>query len=129
MALRLLIDTNRYRDLVDGDPHVLEQLRACDRVAISFVSVAELRAGFLLGGRGVQNERTLARFLQKEEVDLLFAASATTHHYGKLFVQLREQGTPVPTNDIWIAALAIEHGLPLYSRDRHFEQLPQIVVL
>jgi len=54
------------------------------------------------------------------------AHERTTHEYSRLAAQLRKQGTPIPTNDLWIAALALQHGLTLYARDRHFDHLPQL---
>ena len=65
----------------------------------------------------------------KEGVRPLYADDQTTHHYASVFRQLREQGTPIPTNDMWIAALALQHNLALYSRDRHFDQLRQLTRL
>jgi len=88
--------------------------------------VAELRAGFAAGKRATENERLLRRLLLKEGVAILFADEQTTHHYAATFAQLRRQGTPIPTNDLWIAALVLQHGLVLCTRDRHFDRLPQI---
>ena len=127
--MRLALDTNRYRDLCDGHEEVVEQLELADAIYIPFVVVAELRAGFAVGKRGRDNERVLSRFLSKPGVNVLFATDATTRHYAALFRQLRQQGTPIPTNDLWIAALAAEHGLALYTRDQHFENLPQLSLL
>ena len=91
-----------------------------------FITLAELRAGFLCGARGRQNERTLVSFLNAPRVAVLYPDEQTTHHYAALFRQLRQQGTPIPTNDLWIAALVVQHDLLLYARDRHFDHLPQI---
>jgi predicted nucleic acid-binding protein len=68
----------------------------------------------------------LTRFLNSPRVRVLYTDEQTTHHYASLFRQLRDQGTPIPTNDLWIAALVIQHDLILCSRDRHFDALPQI---
>jgi len=89
--------------------------------------VAELRAGFALGRRTVENERVLRRFLLKSGVAVLHPDDQTTHHYAAAFRQLRLLGTPIPTNDLWIAALVLQHNLTLHARDRHFDHLPQIV--
>jgi tRNA(fMet)-specific endonuclease VapC len=88
--------------------------------------LGELRAGFLFGSEGKKNERNLELFLNRPRVRMLWADENTTHHYARLFLQLRRQGTPIPTNDIWIAALTLQHDLVLYSRDAHFNSLPQI---
>jgi tRNA(fMet)-specific endonuclease VapC len=126
LALRLALDTNRYTDLVQGDPRVAESVASADEVWLPFIVVAELRAGFSLGNRGTQNEAALRRFLFKPSVEVLYADEQTTHHYASVFRQLRKQGTPIPTNDMWIAALVLQHSLTLCARDAHFDALPQI---
>ena len=124
--MRLALDTNRYVDFCRGDTEALERMREADRIYIPFVTLAELRAGFLCGTKSRQNEAVLTRFLNSSRVRVLYADEQTTHHYGRLFLQLRQQATPIPTNDLWIAALVIQHDLVLFSRDQHFEVLPQI---
>lgn len=125
--MRLLLDTNRYTDLCRGDAALAAILARTSAIALPFVVVGELRSGFASGARARANERTLQRFLAKPNVDILFASETTTHHYAAIYAQLRSQGTPIPTNDLWIAALAIEHGLPLVTRDAHFAHIPQLV--
>lgn len=127
--MRLALDTNRYVDFCRGETGVLERLREADRIYLPFVTLAELRAGFLCGTRARHNERVLTRFLNSPRVRVLYADEQTTHHYGRLFLQLRQQATPIPTNDIWIAALVIQHDLPLFARDTHFDCIPQLVRL
>lgn len=124
--MRLTVDTNRYRDLCEGDPTVVQTIEHAETVTLPFVVLAELRAGFAVGSRGRENERVLQRFLHKTGVDVLFATEATTRAYADLYRQLRAQGTPIPTNDLWIAALVVEHDTILYSRDEHFRHLPQL---
>jgi len=124
--MRLALDTNRYRDLTDGDAEVVRILETADEIAIPFVVLAELRGGFAVGRKGRENERALQRFLVKPGVTTLFPTEATTHQYADLYRQLRKQGTPIPTHDLWIAALVVEHRLTLFSRDAHFDHLPQI---
>ena len=124
--MKIVLDTNRYRDFCLGDPLVLDRLQLAEQIFLPFVALAELRAGFQCGTRAGQNERILLRFLSRPRTSVLYASEATTRHYAQLFYQLRQQGTPIPTNDIWIAALVIEHGLPLFSRDQHFDHLPHL---
>lgn len=124
--MKVLIDTNRYTDFARGDAEAVDVLQRAARLFLPFVVVAELRAGFLSGSRSERNEANLTRFLASPRVDVLYADEETTHHYARLFRQLRAQGTPVPTNDLWTAALAVQHGLHLFARDRHFDHLPQI---
>ena len=125
--MRLALDTNRYVDLCKGDQETLRLVSSAEAVFLPFVVVAELRAGFALGKRTAENERVLRRFLLKPGVSVLYPDDQTTHHYAAAFRQLRTQGTPIPTNDLWIAALVLQHNLRLHDRDRHFDRLPQIV--
>ena len=127
--MKLALDTNRYVDLMRGDAEVRALVEAARTVLVPFVVVAELRAGFAVGTKGRANERLLQRFLAKAGVEVAYATDATTHHYAALFRQLRQQGTPVPTNDLWIAALVTEHGASLCTRDAHFEHLAQLDVV
>ena len=124
--MRLALDTNRYVDLCKGLAPTVDLVATADTVYLPFVVVAELRAGFALGRRGADNERVLRRFLQKDGVHLLLADEQTTFHYASVFRHLRERGTPIPTNDMWIAALVLEHNLVLHARDEHFDHLPQL---
>lgn len=126
--MRIAIDTNtnRYIDFAKGLPEAVELLRRADEIFVPFVVLGELRAGFAGGAQAGENEANLVRFLDSRRVDLVFADEDTTHHYGRLFHQLRRQGTPIPTNDLWIAALVVQHQLHLFARDTHFDHLPQI---
>jgi len=127
--VRVVIDTNRYRDFCDGKDDAVAIVRKSSEIHIPLIVVAELRAGFACGNKGPENEQILSRFLNKERVKLLSADEGTTFIYANLFRQLRTQGTPIPTNDLWIAALTIQHGLLLFSRDTHFNRLPQIPIV
>jgi predicted nucleic acid-binding protein len=109
-----------------GLPEVVERFRTADQIFLPFVTLAELRAAFLCGTRAGQNESVLVRFLNRPRVGVLYPDEEATRHYAQLFRQLRQQGTPIPTNDIWIAALTEQHNLLLYSRDSHFDHLPQL---
>jgi tRNA(fMet)-specific endonuclease VapC len=124
--VRIALDTNRYTDFARGDAGVVERLELAERVFVPFVVLAELRAGFAVGRRGKENERFLHRFLRKPGVETLYVSDATTRAYADLYRQLRDQGTPIPTNDLWIAALVVEHGLTLFTRDPHFARLAQL---
>lgn len=124
--MRLAVDTNRCTDFLRGDEEAVERLETAEAVYVPFVVLGELRAGFAVGRHGRANEGLLGELLLEPGVDVLWADDQTTHHYATLFRQLREQGTPIPTNDMWIAALVLQHSLVLYARDKHFDHLPQI---
>jgi tRNA(fMet)-specific endonuclease VapC len=126
VAVRLALDTNRYSDLCRGDASVAEAVELADEVWLPFIVLGELRAGFIVGNQGPRNEAVLRRFLMRPGVGVLYADEQTTHHYGSVFRQLRKQGAPIPTNDMWIAALVLQHSLVLCARDAHFDVLPQL---
>lgn len=124
--MKLLLDTNRYTDFARGEREAVEIMESASAIFIPFVVLAELRAGFACGNRIRENEALLVRILQQPSSNALYADADTTHHYAAIYFQLRRAGTPIPTNDIWIAALAIQHELVLFSRDPHFQHLPQL---
>jgi tRNA(fMet)-specific endonuclease VapC len=124
--MRIAIDTNVYRTFCEGLSSAVEHFAQAVEIHIPYVVLAELRAGFLCGTVAKKNERILIQFLNRPRVRILLPDEATTHHYARVFAQLRAQGTPIPTNDMWIAALVLQHDLQLYSRDSHYDNLPQI---
>ena len=125
----MALDANRYVDLARGVDEVRDVAERADQILVPVVVVAELRAGFAVGRKGTENEAFLQRFLATGGVDVLYLGDATTRTYASLYRQLRTQGTPIPTNDLWIASLVIEHNLALCTRDRHFQHLPQLVIV
>jgi predicted nucleic acid-binding protein len=124
--VRLALDTNSYSDLCRGVPEVVERCELADSIHLPLVVVGELRAGFAVGQHGSENERVLQQFLIQSGVEILLPDEETTFHYAAVYRQLRSQGTPIPTNDMRIAALVLQHGLVLLHRDRHFDHLPQL---
>ncbi len=124
--MKLALDASRYRDLCRGVAEVVERTSQAERVYLPLMVLGELRAGFQAGRRARQNERILVRFLSSPRVRLLLPDAQTTFHYASVFAQLRQQATPIPTNDLWIAALVIQHDLVLLTRDAHFKHLPQL---
>lgn len=127
--MRIALDTNAYRDAAGGLNRAAEVLRRADEIHLPYIVLGELRAGFAAGTMGRKNEAKLSEFLGSPRVRVLLADEQTTRHYGMLYAQLRKNGTPIPTNDLWIAALAIQHDLPLLSSDRHFSLIPQLLLL
>jgi tRNA(fMet)-specific endonuclease VapC len=126
MAMKVALDANRYSDLCRGIAEVVVQTSRAERIYLPLIVLGELRAGFQAGTRARQNERILTRFLGTPRVRLLLPDEQTTFHYANLFAQLRRQSTPIPTNDLWIAALVIQHDLILLTRDSHFRHVPQL---
>ncbi|MBN2442819.1 MAG: type II toxin-antitoxin system VapC family toxin [Spirochaetales bacterium] len=127
--MQMLIDTNIYCYFCENNNDVVENFRLAEKIYISLITIAELRAGFMCGTYGKENEKVLSQFLNRPRIQILIPDEETSFHYAYLFKQLRTQGTPIPTNDLWIAALAVQHNLLLYSQDKHFNvihQLPRV---
>ena len=126
MEVRVALDTNRITDLFRGDVALAEQLSTAEEVWIPLIVLGEIRAGFQGGTQQRRNEQLLTGLLAKPTVGVLLPSRETAEHYARIFVQLKRAGTPIPDNDLWIAALALEHDLVLITRDRHFARLPQL---
>jgi tRNA(fMet)-specific endonuclease VapC len=121
---RLVLDTSAYARFRAGHEAVLELLAAAEVVLIPVTVLGELEAGFELGRRGRENRTTLSSFLEEPFVTVLPTTPDVARRYGHAFARLREAGTPIPTNDIWIAAAAIDAGGRLVTFDDHFAQVP-----
>ena len=93
---------------------------------IPLIVLGEIKAGFAGGTQGAKNEGLLRTLLAKPTVDVLLPNRETADQYARVFVQLRRKGTPVPDNDLWIAALVLQNDLELITRDAHFESIPQL---
>ena len=127
--MRLALDTNAYTALCSGREETAELIEAAEEVLIPFIVLGELQAGFSHGKKGQENEARLRHFLRKPDVSVLFADEETIHHYALTFKHLKEAGTPIPTNDLWIAALAQRHHCTLHTLDEHFSRLPLLRVV
>ena len=125
--MRVALDTHRITDLFRGDVELAEQLGTAEEVWIPLFVLGEMKAGFQGGTRHGRNESLLNTLLAKSTVGLLLPSRETAEQYARIFVQLKRAGTPVPDNDLWIAALVLQHDLVLITRDRHFERIPQLI--
>jgi predicted nucleic acid-binding protein len=129
VEVRVALDTNRLTDLFQGDAELAEFLATCDEVWIPLIVLAEIKAGFYGGTQHHRNEVLLRKLMAKPTVEVLLPGRETAEQYARLFVQLKRAGTPVPDNDLWIAALALENDLTLITRDRHFDNIPQLLTV
>lgn len=119
----LLIDTNIYSHALRGNEAVVAVLQRAPKIGISTVSVGELLAGFKTGSRRQANRNELAVFLDSSRVAVYPVDTDTAEFYSEIWSQLRRQGTPIPTNDLWIAATAFQHGMKLFTKDEHFKNV------
>ena len=124
--MNVAVDTNAYSDFMRGDPARVHIFRTARHLHLPLFVLGELRAGFAAGNQKSTNTANLQRFLNSPRVSILLPDDQTTHHYAHLFVQLRRKSVAIPTNDLWIAALAVQHSLVLCTSDAHFQHLPQL---
>jgi len=124
----LLIDTNIYTLALKGDPGVVSMLQQAHEIGISAVSIGELLSGFKGGKKDQENRRELGEFLDSPRVRLYRVDEETSEFYAEVLHNLMKKGKPIPTNDIWIAALAFQHGLALFSKDQHFKEVPGLLM-
>lgn len=125
---RILLDTSALSAFFHGHDAVAETIRRATRIAVTPVTLGELKTGFLGGSRPDQNRDVLRRFLAKPLVRTVLIGPETADRYAQISDFLRRAGTPIPVNDLWIAASAMQFGLRVVTTDRHFERVPQITV-
>lgn len=114
------VDTNAYVAFKRGDANVIEVLRQAHSIVLSTVVLGELFAGFLGGTREADNRKELGQFLASPRVRITAITQSTAEIYARVFTELRRKGRPIPSNDLWIAAAALEVGAPLLTFDGHF---------
>lgn len=119
----ILIDTNIYIEAMRGNREVTEKLETVESIGISAISVGELLAGIKLQTKPEKYALQLKEFLDAPRVEFLPVTYTTADFYSEIYVKLRKVGTPIPTNDMWIAATAIEHGLFVFTLDKHFDHI------
>ena len=125
---RLLLDTTAYSAMRRGDRRLVEPLAEASEIVLNPVVVGELVYGFVGGRLEEQNRRVLREFLESDRVRVVPVDEETAERYAAIRDYLRKKGTPIPTNDLWIAASAAQHGLKLLCLDRHFKEVPQVLL-
>jgi predicted nucleic acid-binding protein len=120
----MILDTNALSAAADDDPAIIPLLARADQIAIPVIALGE----YLYGIAESRHRASYAEWLKGLLHDCLVldANEPTTHYYAEITLELKQKGRPIPTNDIWIAALCRQHSLPLLSRDRHFDLVPGI---
>ena len=126
---KILMDTNIYSRALRGDRDVVTTLRHIAHIGFSSISVGELLSGFKGGNRENENRQELNLFLDSPRTNLYAVDENTAEYYSSIINQLRISGTPIPTNDIWIAATAFQYGLQLYTADKHFSHIAGLLLL
>jgi tRNA(fMet)-specific endonuclease VapC len=126
--MNVLLDTSAYSALRRGNQQILDVLRRSETVGVPAVVLGELYSGFRAGDRCGENMAQLAQFLSKPSIRILNVTEETALRYAEVDVYLRKKGRPIPRNDVWIAAVALEHGLQVLTLDGHFREIPLLLI-
>lgn len=118
---RIVLDTSAYSWLRAGDPNVLDAVAAADVVIVPVIVLGELEAAFEGGTRAADNRASLAELVAEPWIDVQDVTPAIARRYGRVFSRLRKAGTPIPLNDVWIAATSLERAARLITFDAHFD--------
>ncbi|MFW5712991.1 MAG: type II toxin-antitoxin system VapC family toxin [bacterium] len=125
---KVCIDTNIYTAFKKNSPDVVEAFRKFDLIGVDCAVLAELYAGFDLGRKRKENRDEFTDFINSKRVVLFSHDMETAEFFSHIYRQLRSKGSPIPTNDIWIAATSMQHGLALYTFDQHFSAIDGILL-
>ena len=126
--IRLALDTSAYSAFKRGHSSIAARLRRAEELLLSTIVLGKLLGGFEAGRQLRRNREELDRFLTSRRVRVVSIGQITARRYAAIYAVLRAKGQPIPTNDLWIAASAIEHGAELITTDRDFTHVPQIAV-
>lgn len=124
----MLVDTTAYSAFMRGHSAIVAAVSGAPVIAMSPIVLGELKTGFRRGERLDRNLAELTKFLSSPRVRLPPLTGATSDRYAAIMEYLLRAGTPVPTNDVWIAASAMEHGWPVLTTDTHYQRIPQILL-
>lgn len=125
----ITIDTNSYRAFKKADTDAVEIIRRVPNIIISPVVIGELLGGFVLGNREEINRNELEFFLSSPRIKFASIDRNTSEYYAKIYKELRGKGKPIPINDLWIAATAMQYGGAIFTYDGHFEHINDLIVI
>lgn len=125
----ILVDTNGYSAFKKGMSEAVEIIRLAASIGFSTIVLGELLAGFVCGSREANNRKELGDFLSSPRVRLHQPDDVTAEFYAKIFKQLRQDGRPIPTNDLWIAATSLQHGYGVFTHDDHFTAIDNLITI
>jgi len=125
---KVLLDTNIYVAFKRNDMEIVDAFRHLDYIGIDVTVLAELYSGFKCGKKEKLNRIELKEFINNPRVHLLEHDYTTAEYYSIIYLNLREKGSPIPTNDIWIAAVALQNGLAVFTKDNHFSYIDGLIV-
>jgi len=125
---KILLDTNGYVAFKRGDKDAIRIIQRAASIGFSVVVLGELLAGFSSGRKESTNREELKAFFDSPRIVLLNVSESTSEYYAKVFSSLKQKGKPIPTNDLWIAATALEHGYAIFTYGSHFKEIDGLLV-
>jgi len=125
---KILIDTNAYTAFKKNDADAVNAIRIVEYIGLNVVVMGELLSGFMGGNKEVQNRAEMDEFLDSPRVSLIQLDEQTAEFYAKIYWDLKKKGKPIPTNDLWVAASAMRHGLALLTYDDHFDNIDGLIL-
>lgn len=125
----ILIDTNAYVEFKRGNAIAIETIKKVKNIIFCPIVIGELLAGFKIGSQEERNRKELNAFMESKRVMSVSMNNLTSDEYAKLLKELRDKGNPIPTNDIWIAAVAKQFELTIFSFDKHFHKIDKLEVV
>ncbi|HSH31095.1 MAG TPA: type II toxin-antitoxin system VapC family toxin [Candidatus Saccharimonadales bacterium] len=128
MAITFVLDTSAYSAFNRGDGRLRQWFQDTSQIIVPLVVVGELRAGFAAGNKREENELLLQRFLDAPNVSTATITDRTTKLFAQIYAKLRRAGTPIGTNDLWIAATTLEHDTSLLTLDSDFACVPDLLL-
>lgn len=127
MAIEIMIDTNAYSAFKRGVDEAVKVIQAVDAIYMNSAVLGELLGGFCLGDKEEWNKNELNQFLNSSRVKTVSISKDTAAYYATIYKQLRKDGNMIPTNDLWIAASALQHGTPIFTYDGHFSKINNLL--
>jgi tRNA(fMet)-specific endonuclease VapC len=127
--MKFVLDTTAYSEFNRGDLRLKKWFSSEHQIVIPLIVVGELRAGFAAGSKKNENEQLLQRFLDSPNVITITLSNKTTQQFADIYLKLRQLGTPMGTNDMWIAALALDESIPILTLDNDFSNIKGLVLV
>ncbi len=125
--IRIILDTSAYSAFLRGNPEIKLSIQQADEIFLNPIILGELFAGFAIGGNEKKNKALLQEFLSSPRVKVIDVDEETSERYATIINYLRKKGAPIPANDIWIAASAMQYGLKVLTTDSHYLKISQVI--
>lgn len=125
---KTLIDTNIYAAFKRNEPIAVEALQRAEYIGLNVVVLGEILSGFKGGSKEAENKKELNQFLDSQRVYIVDLDEETAEFYARIYWDLKRKGNPIPTNDMWVAASAMRHGLSLFTYDEHFNSIDGLIL-